>query len=185
MDLLLRNGRIGLLLVFCLLGLFLELRLAFWVTMGIPVSFLGGMLLLPLFGVSINMISMFAFLIALGIVVDDAIVVGENIYEYRQRGMSILDASVRGVRDVAMPVTFSVLTNVAAFLPLMMVPGVMGKIFRAIPVVVISVFMISLVESLLILPSHLGHSKGRRSPRWAVGFTLGNSGSAPPIRALF
>jgi len=102
---------------------------------------------------------MFAFIIALGIVVDDAIIAGENIYEYRQRGMGFVEAAIQGARDVMVPVTFSILTNLAAFMPLMFVPGMMGKIFSVIPMVVSAVFLISWVESLLILPSHLAHSK--------------------------
>ena len=164
-HLLLRNGTIGLVLVLFLLGLFLEARLAFWVMMGIPISFLGGLLVLPVFGISINMISMFAFLIALGIVVDDAIIVGENVYEYRQRGEPLLKAAVLGAREVAVPVTFSVLTNVVTFLPLFFVPGVIGKIWSVIPAVVVAVFMISLFECLYVLPSHLGHARRRRENR--------------------
>ncbi len=159
LELLLKNAFIGLLLVLVLLGSFLELKLAFWVTMGIPISFLGGLLFLPFFGISINMISMFAFIIALGIVVDDAIIAGENIYEYRQQGLSRVDAAIQGAKDVATPVAFSILTNIVAFFPLALVPGVMGKVWRVIPVVVIIVFLISWLESLLILPSHLAHSK--------------------------
>ena len=159
LELLLKNAFIGLLLVLVLLGVFLELKLAFWVTMGIPISFLGGLLFLPFFNVSINMISMFAFIIALGIVVDDAIIAGENIYEYRQRGLNRIDAAIQGVKDVSTPIAFSILTNVVAFFPLALVPGVMGKVWRVIPVVVIIVFLISWLESLLILPSHLAHSR--------------------------
>jgi multidrug efflux pump subunit AcrB len=151
LELLLRNGLVGLILVLTLLTLFLEYKLAFWVTMGIPISFLGSFLFLPAVDVTINMISMFAFIVALGIVVDDAIVVGENIFEYRQSGMARLEAAIRGARDVAVPVTFSILTNVAAFAPLAFVPGFMGKIWRVIPFVVCSVFLISLVESLFVL----------------------------------
>jgi multidrug efflux pump subunit AcrB len=161
MDLLARNARVGLILVFVLLAIFLEARLAFWVTMGIPISFLGTFIFLPMLGVSLNMVSMFAFLIALGIVVDDAIVVGENVYDYHQKGYGFLKSAVLGAREVAMPVTFSVLTNIVAFVPLMFVPGVMGKIFGVIPVVVISVFAISLIESVFILPAHLGHQKDK------------------------
>ncbi|MBN1771138.1 MAG: efflux RND transporter permease subunit, partial [Deltaproteobacteria bacterium] len=159
LDLLLRNAAIGLTLVLLILGLFLELKLAFWVMMGIPISFLGGLILLGWLDVSINMISMFAFIIALGIVVDDAIVAGENIYEYRQRGMSFLEAAGRGARDVAGPITLSILTNVVAFLPLYFIPGVMGQIWKVVPLVVVTVFVISWVESLLILPSHLAHAR--------------------------
>ncbi len=157
LTLLLNNGYMGLALVLILLGLFLEARLAFWVTMGIPISFLGSMLFLPSLGVSINMMSMFAFIVALGIVVDDAIVVGENIYAYREKGYDFRKAAIAGVREVAMPVTFSILTNIVTFTPLLFVPGIPGKIFKAIPIVVITVFIISLVESLFILPAHLGH----------------------------
>ena len=157
LELLLKNAFMGLALVLILLGLFLEWRLAFWVTMGIPISFLGGLIVLWAMGVSINMVSMFAFIVALGIVVDDAIIAGENIYEYRTRGMSLTEAAVRGAQDVAVPVTFSILSNVVAFLPLYFVPGMMGKIWKTIPLVVITVFIISLVESLLILPAHLAH----------------------------
>jgi len=159
LQLLLKNGYVGLALVLILLGLFLEMRLAFWVTMGIPISFLGGLLFLPFFDVSINMISMFAFIISLGIVVDDAIIAGENIYEYRQRGLSYYDAAIAGAKDVATPITFSILTNIVAFLPMAFIPGVMGKVWRVIPSVVIVVFLISWFESLFILPAHLAHSK--------------------------
>jgi len=161
LNLLLRNGYLGLILVLVLLGVFLEARLAFWVTMGIPISFLGSLLFLPHLGVSINMMSTFAFIVALGIVVDDAIVVGENVYKYRQQGYPYLRAAIQGVREVARPVTFSILTNIVTFMPLYFVPGIPGKIFRAIPVVVITVFVISLVESLFILPAHLGHQRER------------------------
>jgi len=168
LELLLRNAFLGLLLVIITLGLFLEFRVAFWVTMGIPISFLGCFLFLPGMGVTINMISMFAFIIALGIVVDDAIVVGENIYEYRQGGMNLTEAAIKGARDVLVPVTFSILTNIVAFLPLCFIPGMMGKIWRVIPFVVITVFSISWVEALLILPCHLGHG-GRRERSGILG----------------
>lgn len=164
LRLLLKNAACGLVLVLLTLGLFLEFKLAFWVTMGIPVSFLGAMLFLPALDVTINMISLFAFIIALGIVVDDAIVAGENIYEYRQQGMSYMQAAIMGARDVSMPIAFSILTNIVAFIPLYFIPGVIGKIWKVIPVVVISVFIISWFESMLILPSHLGHTKSR--PMW-------------------
>ncbi len=167
LELLLRNAFLGLILVLCLLGVFLEFKLAFWVTMGIPTSFLGGFLFLTGMGVTINMISMFAFIIALGIVVDDAIVVGENIYEYRNRGLSLIESAIQGARDVALPVTFSILTNMVAFLPLCFVPGIMGKFFIVIPLVVITVFGISWIEALLILPAHLSHVRRQRSHRWA------------------
>jgi multidrug efflux pump subunit AcrB len=175
LELLLKNAFMGLALVLVVLGLFLEFTLAFWVTMGIPTAFLGSLLFLPFMGVSINMISMFAFIVALGIVVDDAIVAGENIHEYREQGMDFVKAAILGARDVAMPIAFSILTNVVAFLPLYAIPGVMGKIWKVIPMVVITVFLISWVESLLILPSHLAHGKRRTSSgplhRFQQGFT--------------
>lgn len=168
LELLIKNGLWGLVLVLLLLGAFLEIKLAFWVTMGIPISFLGAFLFLPAVDVTINMISMFAFIVALGIVVDDAIVVGENIYDYRNRGLGLLEAAVQGARDVAMPVVFSVLTNIVAFVPLLFVPGVAGKFWKVIPFVVITVFSISLVESLLVLPTHLAYAHQRSQHRAAV-----------------
>ncbi|MCF7847716.1 MAG: efflux RND transporter permease subunit [Kiritimatiellales bacterium] len=164
MNLLLRNGMLGLILVFIVLGFFLEMRLAFWVMLGIPISFLGTILIMPAMDVSISMVSMFAFILALGIVVDDAIVVGENIYHNHQNGMPFLRAAVVGARQIAMPVTFSILTNIVAFMPLYFVPGVMGKIFSAIPLVVCSTFVISLVEAMFVLPAHLGHQKDLKKP---------------------
>ena len=161
-NLLLKNGGIGLILVLIILGLFLEARLAFWVMLGIPISFMGSFLFLPSVGVTINMMSLFAYIIALGIVVDDAIVVGENVYHHHQEGMPFLEAAVKGAREVAMPVTFSILTNIVTFMPLYFIPGVMGKIFKTIPLVVATVFLISLVESLFVLPAHLGHRRERK-----------------------
>lgn len=159
MDLLMRNAMMGLVLVMIALGLFLEIRLAFWVTMGIPISFLGAILFMPTFDVSVNMISMFAFIVTLGMVVDDAIVVGENIYEQTQRGVSYVEAAIHGAKEVATPVVFSIATTCVAFSPLFFVPGFSGKLFRVIPTIVLSVLVISLVESLFILPAHLGHLK--------------------------
>ena len=157
-DLLMRNSAQGLVLVFIALALFLELRYAFWVMMGIPTAFLGSFLILPLLGVSINLVSLFAFIIALGIVVDDGIVIGENIYHNRQKGLPPMQAAIEGAREMAMPVTFSVLTNIVTFIPLYFMPGEMGKIFYMIPTVIISVFSISLLESIFILPNHLAHT---------------------------
>lgn len=165
LHLLMKNGFMGLALVLIILTIFLEYKLAFWVTMGIPISFMGAFLLFPAADLTINMITMFAFIIALGIVVDDAIVVGENIFEYRQEGQGLLAAAIRGARDVAVPVTFSIITNVVAFMPLLFVPGFMGKVWRVVPLVVCSVFIISLVESLFVLPAHLAHSKRESATR--------------------
>jgi len=161
-ELLIRNGAMGTLLVLVILGIFLELRLAFWVMMGIPISFLGALLFFPALGISINMITLFAFIMAVGIIVDDAVIVGENVYHYYQKGESFLDAAVMGAREIATPVTFSILTNVAAFMPLYFIPGPVGKTFKMIPLVVCTAFMISLFESLFILPAHLGHRKPRK-----------------------
>lgn len=158
MDLLIRNAFIGLFLVLTLLGVFLNVRLAFWVTLGIPISFLGVFLFLPYTDSSINMISLFAFIMALGIVVDDAIVVGENIYTLRRQGLTPIQAAIEGTKQVSVPVIFAILTNIVAFLPLMYVEGTIGKIFRVIPIVVCIAFIISLIEALYILPAHLGHS---------------------------
>jgi multidrug efflux pump subunit AcrB len=157
LSLLIGNARIGLLLVLLTLGLFLEARLAFWVTLGIPISFAGSLLFFPASDVSINMISLFAFIITLGMVVDDAIVVGEAIYKQRQDGKGRLEAAIGGTKEVAQPVIFAILTSCVAFAPMLFVPGPMGKFFRVIPIVVIAVLLISLVESLLILPAHLSH----------------------------
>jgi len=155
MNLMLKNGAIGLVLVFLTLALFLQPRLAFWVSLGIPISFLGGMWMLPWFDGSLNMISMFAFIVVLGLVVDDAIVVGENIYTHRQMGKSAVRGTREGALEVAAPVIIAVMTTVFAFFPLSQVEGMMGKFMGVIPVVVIAVLMVSLVESLLILPAHL------------------------------
>lgn len=157
LSLLMSNARIGLILVLLTLGLFLEGRLAFWVTLGIPISFAGSLLFFPVTDISINMISLFAFIITLGMVVDDAIVVGEAVYKQRQDGKGRLQAAIEGTKEVAQPVIFAVLTSCVAFAPMLMVPGPMGKFFRVVPIVVIAVLLISLIESLLILPSHLAH----------------------------
>lgn len=164
-DLLLKNMILGLILVSLLLTLFLNARLAFWVTLGIPVSFAFGLIFLPQYDVSINMISLFAFIMVLGIVVDDAIIVGENVFRKHEEGLDSLPASVEGTYEVGRPVIFSVLTTMAAFWPLLVVGGVMGNIMRHIPVVIIAVLLGSLVESLLILPAHLERSRKKQKGR--------------------
>ncbi|MFC1513738.1 efflux RND transporter permease subunit [candidate division KSB1 bacterium] len=161
--LLLRNGRMGFALVFLALAFFLRLRLAWWVTVGMIVSFFGAFWTMPINDVSLNMISMFAFILVLGIVVDDAIVIGENIYSHVERGKSSLRAAIDGTREVAVPVTFAVLTTVAAFSPLLAVEGFMGKIMAVVPLIVIACLLFSLVESLFILPAHLSHTKVKGS----------------------
>jgi len=161
MGLLEKNALLGLLLVIIILGLFLEIRLAGWVMLGIPISFLGTLLFMPWLDVSINMISLFAFILALGILVDDAIVVGENIFEHRQQGKPYLKAAVDGALEVAVPVTYAILTTVAAFLPLVFVSGMMGKFIKVIPVIVIALLLASLIESLFVLPAHLSGGQPR------------------------
>ena len=159
MSLLLRNAYLGLVLVLGVLGLFLQLRLAYWVTLGIPVSFLGSLILLRLVDASVNMVSLFAFIVTLGMVVDDAIIVGENIYTRRQKGEPLLHAAIAGTQEVAVPVVFSILTTIVAFAPLMFISGIMGKFLWIMPVVVIAVLALSLVESLFVLPAHLAHTR--------------------------
>ncbi len=159
MDLLTRNALAGLVLVILILGLFLDMRLAFWVTLGIPISFAGAFLFLPSTDVSLNMISLFAFIQVLGMVVDDAIVVGEAAYMRRQQGMKPMEAAIAGVKEVVVPVTFAIITTIVMYIPMLMMPGIMGKFMRVIPVVVIVVLILSLIESMLILPAHLAHSK--------------------------
>ena len=156
-ELLTENAYLGLGLVLIVLALFLKPKLAAWVSLGIPISFMGGFWLLPLFDVSINMISLFTFILVLGIVVDDAIVVGENIHIYLKRGLSGVDAALEGAYQVAKPVIFAVLTTMVTFSPMILVEGALGKIWKIIPVVTILVLMFSLIESLTILPAHLAH----------------------------
>ena len=155
LELLLRNAGTGLILVLAVLSLFLQLRLALWVALGIPISFLGAVALMPWMDISINVISLFAFIIVLGIVVDDAIVVGENVFKYFGKGLDSVTASVRGAKEVAAPVTFAVLTTVVAFTPMFNVPGTDGQIWSVIPLIVIPTLLFSLVETKLILPAHL------------------------------
>ncbi|MBU0617133.1 MAG: efflux RND transporter permease subunit, partial [Planctomycetes bacterium] len=172
MSLLLKNGGLGLVLVVVVLGLFLNPRLAFWVALGIPISIIGSLLLLPALDASINMISLFAFIVTLGIVVDDAIIVGENVWHKVEQGMPRLEAAIVGAREMAVPVFFAVITNIIAFVPLLFVPGSTGRFFGVLPAVVIAVFTISFVECLFVLPAHLGHGKPiveNQTPRGVVG----------------
>lgn len=157
LDLLFRNGALGFALVVAFLLLMLDMRLAFWVAMGIPISFLGGFMLFGMFDVTINMVSLFALIVVLGIVVDDAIVVGENVALARERGLNPLKASIEGVRGVISPVMIGVLSTMVAFLPLVFLSGTFGQLLGVVPIVVIAVLVISLIEVFLILPSHLAH----------------------------
>ena len=155
LGLLLRNALIGLVLVLATLTLFLDFRLAAWTAVGIAGTFIGAIFILEQFGSTLNMFSLFGFVLALGLVVDDAVVVGENIYAERQRGRSSVGASIAGAQRVSIPVIFAVATTIASFSPLFAVGGLVGKLFRDVPLVVIAVLFLSLVESLLVLPFHL------------------------------
>lgn len=170
LDLLTENGFLAILIVLMILALFLEYRLAFWVMMGMTISFVGAVLFMPLANLSINMISMFGFLVVLGIVVDDAIVVGENVFEFRQQGMGNLEAAIAGAKDMSKPVTFSILTNIIAFVPLLLIPGTTGKYWWPLPAVVIIVLALSLFEALFILPAHLAHIKEKKSSKYVAKF---------------
>ncbi len=185
LDMLRNNGLQGLVLVFVLLALFLDLRLAFWVALGIPVAILGTCGVLFAMGHTLNMLTSFAFLMVLGILVDDAIVVGENIYQHRQLGKSFQRAAIDGAIEVLPSVAASVTTTVIAFVPLLYVAGVMGKFLAVMPVAVIAALLISLAEAIFILPCHLAHSPatetfGHKTRRWraamspVLGNTLGN-----------
>ncbi|HED67138.1 MAG TPA: efflux RND transporter permease subunit, partial [Planctomycetes bacterium] len=160
LSLLLRNGAQGLVLVFLVLALFLQFRLSFWVTMGIPGSFLGALIVMQQLDQSINMLSLFAFILVLGIVVDDAIVVAENIHTEQESGHHGVIGAIRGVQGVSVPVIFAVLTSVVAFVPMVQLPGIMGKFFAVIPLTVIPALLFSLAESQLVLPAHLAHEAG-------------------------
>ncbi|NCF77835.1 MAG: AcrB/AcrD/AcrF family protein, partial [Proteobacteria bacterium] len=164
LSLLVRNGLLGFALVFLFLVVMLDLRLATWVAMGVPISFLGAFLFFAPFGVNINMISLFALIIVLGIVVDDAVVVGENIITEQEKYGLNSAATLRGVRGVFSPVTIGVLTTMAAFAPLLFVTGTFGQILGSVPIVVILVLSMSLLEVFFILPAHLSHGQS-----WSTG----------------
>jgi hydrophobic/amphiphilic exporter-1 (mainly G- bacteria), HAE1 family len=179
LNMLVRNGIQGLVLVVLVLWLFLGLRLSIWVALGIPVSLLGTILVMNLTGLSLNMLSMFALIMALGLIVDDAIVVGENVYSRFQRGEAPELSAIDGTHEVLLPVLGAVLTTWMAFIPLFFIPGIMGRFIRQMPTAVILTLAFSLLECLLILPSHLNHSlaaqqRGRRAPtrgilgRWSA-----------------
>ena len=167
-DLLLRNGYQGLILVFIILALFMRIRLALWVAVGIPIAFLGAIAVMPQVDLTINMMTLFSFILVLGIVVDDAIVVAERIH-FRQHQLGDgMKGAILGTQDVAVPVIFGVLTTMVAFAPFMFVPGMMGNFTRAIPLIVIPVLFFSVIESQFVLPSHLTHimetkKKGKRN----------------------
>ena len=168
LSVLTRSGVAGLILIVAVLGVFLRPAVAVWVSAGIAISFCGSFLLIGPLGVSINVLSLFAFILVLGIAVDDAVVVGESIFQHRRAG-NRLDAAIAGTREVLTPVTVAVSTTIIAFLPLMFVPGFAGRLLRSIPLIVIPVLVLSLVEAVFILPAHLRHvgrvGRGERTAR--------------------
>ena len=161
LDTLLSSAIYGGVLVLIVLSLFLRPAVAFWVGLGIPVCFLGGIAMMPVFGLTMNMLTMFAFLLVLGIVVDDAIVTGENIYRHQRNGMKPADAALYGTKEVAVPVTFGVVTTMVAFAPLLLVEGSLSDLTAQIPLIVIPVLAFSLIESKLILPAHMSTIRPR------------------------
>lgn len=159
LDILIKNGVGGFILVFAVLALFLRLKLAIWVSLGVPLSILGALFAFPLAGVSINAISLFAFIMVLGLLVDDAVVVGENVHRHQENAEDPMEAAITGAREVAIPVIFGVLTTIAAFGPLIYSPGTMGQIFSVIGISAVLCLSFSVIESQFVLPSHLGHMK--------------------------
>ena len=156
-NLLVGNGAAGLLLVLAALALFLDLRVAAWVVVGMATSFIGALAAALLLDVSINTNTLFGFVVVVGLVVDDAIVVAEHVHAERRRGASPEEAAILGARRIARPLVFAVLTTIAAFLPLLLLPGPIGELGRNIAFVPICVLALSLIESLLVLPRHLAH----------------------------
>ena len=164
LGMLIKNGLQGFVLVFLTLWLLLNLRLAFWVAVGIPISFLGTFWLMGQLDISLNMITMFSLIMAVGIIVDDAIVIGENVYAHYCRGKAPAQAAIDGTKEVWLGVTASMLTTVAVFMPLLAMAGETGKVMRVMPVGVVTALSVSIVEGFLILPHHLKHSL-QRMPR--------------------
>jgi len=160
----------GCVLVILVLGLFLRPTIAFWIVVGIPVSFAGAILLMPTLGITANVMSLFGFILVLGIVVDDAIVTGESIYAHMQNGMPSAEAVVQGTEDVAIPVTYGCLTTAVAFVPMFFFDGTWGDFAKQIPPIAISVLLFSLLESKLCLPAHLRHLNPQSSMSWFVAF---------------
>jgi multidrug efflux pump subunit AcrB len=169
LDTLLRNARSGFILVFLVLTLFLHTRLAVWVTLGVPVSFLGALALFHPLNISINVISLFAFIVVLGILVDDATVVGESVHTWQEKLGNRLEGAVVGTQEVTVPVVFGVLTTVATFAPMLVLPGPMGQVFAVAGWVTVTCLFCSLIESQFVLPAHLGHGHETRAPRTRLG----------------
>jgi multidrug efflux pump subunit AcrB len=160
---------LGFVLVVFILSLFLRPILAFWVALGIPIAFGGAFFVLPQMGVSLNIGTLIAFILTLGIVVDDAIVTGENVFQHMQAGSKPLAAAINGTNEVSIPVIFGAITTMVAFLPLLLMTGTRGAIYGSVPIVVIPVLLFSLIESKLILPAHLQHSGSLASRKKVPG----------------
>ncbi|MHC5010797.1 MAG: efflux RND transporter permease subunit [Planctomycetota bacterium] len=171
LELMTRNARIGLILVLLTLALFLELRVAFWVAVGLPVAFLGTFLLMNVFGATINLISLFGLIVVLGLIVDDAIIIGENVFTKLRSGVPALEAAEKGATEVGLPVLAAVITTCVAFVPLAFIEGRIGNFLGVLPVVVICALTVSLVEAFVILPAHLAHQKAP-GPAPTGGFRL-------------
>ncbi|MCH8828891.1 MAG: efflux RND transporter permease subunit, partial [Planctomycetes bacterium] len=179
LDLMMRNGKTGLVLVVLSLMLFLNWRVAFWAAVGLPVSFFGTFIIMWALGATINLLTLFGLIIVLGIIVDDAIVIGENIYRHIEEGMPPLQAAVKGTEEVMWPVTIAVLTTIAAFAPLFFIRGQIGDFMGQLPIVVLAALSVSLIEALMILPAHLAHmpskeerERKRLAREQAGGFSL-------------
>ena len=160
------NGIIGMFLVILMLSIFLDLRLAFWVSMGVPIAIIGAIGLMPMLNIPINMVTLFAFVLTLGILVDDAVIVAENIYQKVDEGIDITTAIKKGVSEMALPVILAVITNIIAFIPLLFVPGQLGVMYKPMTLLIFAIFIVSLIEALLILPNHLRNisKKMRETP---------------------
>ncbi|MDZ7700130.1 MAG: efflux RND transporter permease subunit [Deltaproteobacteria bacterium] len=158
LDMLLTNGMQGLLLVFATMWLFFNVRISFWVTMGLPISFLGAFILVPHLGLSINMFTMVGLLMALGLLMDDAIVIAENIMSHRQQGESPVVAAVEGTKEVAAGVISSFITTICILGPLVFIQGQIGRVLRVVPMMLILVLAVSLIEAFWILPAHMNHA---------------------------
>ena len=163
LDALSSNARSGLLMVLLVLTLFLRFRLALWVAAGVPVALLGTIAIFPVVGLSISTVSVMGFILVLGILVDDAIVVGERVYALEQSGRPPMEAARLGAQDVSLPVIFGVLTTMATFIPILSIPGPMGGFYKPLAYTVIAALIFSLIESQLILPSHLAHRSIKRT----------------------
>lgn len=163
LDLMIRNGRGGLVLVLLSLILFLNWRVAFWAAVGLPVSFLGTFIVMWMFGATINLLTLFGLIIVLGIIVDDAIVIGENIYRHVEEGTPAREAAIKGAEEVLWPVTIAVTTTIGAFAPLFFIQGQIGTFMGQLPIVVMAALSVSLLEALVVLPSHLSHLPSKRA----------------------